>query len=77
MYLGGRVLTMDPGHPEAEAVAVLHGMLVAVGSDDEVLPWSHLDGGASMAHLARERDAAREIIAAEAPDEGSANRQEG
>jgi radical SAM superfamily enzyme YgiQ (UPF0313 family) len=28
-------------------------------ADDEVLPWDHLDGGASHEHLARERDLAR------------------
>jgi hypothetical protein len=30
--------------------------------DDEVLPWSHIDGGATPEHLARERDASREAI---------------
>ena len=35
---------------------------------DEVLPWSHLDGGASAGTLARERDAMREALAA-GPDE--------
>jgi radical SAM family uncharacterized protein len=28
-------------------------------ADDEVLPWSHIDGGATVAHLAKSRDAAR------------------
>ena len=33
---GGNVATLDPGRPEAEAVAVLGERIVAVGSDDEV-----------------------------------------
>jgi radical SAM family uncharacterized protein len=33
-------------------------------ASDEVLPWSHLDGGAPAGTLARERDAMREALAA-------------
>jgi len=33
--------------------------------DDEVLPWSHIDGGATPEALARERDLAREALAEE------------
>src|SRR5262245_60591495 len=34
---GGNVLTMDPGQPRAEAVAIARGRFVAVGSDSDVL----------------------------------------
>ena len=36
MILTGRVITMDPGRPEAEAVGVRDGRIEAVGSADEV-----------------------------------------
>jgi predicted amidohydrolase YtcJ len=35
-FLGGRVLTMDPVRPEATAVLLRDGRVVAVGDDDEV-----------------------------------------
>lgn len=35
---GGRVVTVDEGRPEAEAVAVRDSILVAVGSDKEIEP---------------------------------------
>jgi len=31
----GRVVTMDPARPEASAVAIRHGRVVAVGADAE------------------------------------------
>jgi hypothetical protein len=34
---GGTVLTLDPARPEARAVAVRGGVIVAVGSDEEIL----------------------------------------
>ena len=34
-----RIWTVDPTHPEAEAVAVLNGRIVAVGSDADVEAW--------------------------------------
>ncbi len=33
---GGKVVTMDPAHPEAAAVAVAGDTIVAVGSDDDI-----------------------------------------
>lgn len=36
---GGRVLTLDPQHPEAEAVAVANGKILAVGTDAELKPF--------------------------------------
>lgn len=37
VYHGGRFYTLDPAQPRAQALAVLHGRIVAVGSDEEVL----------------------------------------
>ncbi|MDR7433333.1 MAG: amidohydrolase [Armatimonadota bacterium] len=37
VYHGGRFYTLDPAQPRAQAVAVLYGRIVAVGSDEEVL----------------------------------------
>ena len=34
---GGPILTMEPSHPRAEAIAIAGGCIVAVGSKDEVL----------------------------------------
>ena len=36
VFLNGRVLTMDAGHPEVEAVAVAGDRILVVGSDNEV-----------------------------------------
>jgi predicted amidohydrolase YtcJ len=36
VFSGGRVLTMDPARPEAEAVAVREGRILATGSEAEV-----------------------------------------
>ncbi|MFI8992307.1 amidohydrolase [Streptomyces antimycoticus] len=47
---GGRVFTADPARPWAEAVAVLGDRIVAVGSDNDVLPWA--DSGAEIIELA-------------------------
>ena len=33
---GGRVITMDPSSPSAEAVAVRNGRIMAVGTSDEI-----------------------------------------
>ncbi|WP_394836563.1 amidohydrolase [Pendulispora rubella] len=35
----GRIFTADPEHPEAQALAISHGRVVAVGSDAEVQPF--------------------------------------
>jgi predicted amidohydrolase YtcJ len=39
VLLGGKVVTVDPRRPTAEAVAVRGGRIVAVGSDKEVSPF--------------------------------------
>ncbi len=36
VLLGGRVMTVDPDHPEAEAVAVRNGRIAAVGTTAEI-----------------------------------------
>ena len=36
ILINGNVITMDPNKPRAEAVAVLHGKIVAVGTSDEI-----------------------------------------
>src|SRR5579864_2716761 len=36
-----RVLTMDPAQPEAQAVAIGGGRILAVGSDDAMLAWQN------------------------------------
>ena len=36
---GGRVLTLEPSQPEAEAVAIAGGRIAAVGSAADVAPW--------------------------------------
>jgi predicted amidohydrolase YtcJ len=36
VLLGGKIVTVDPSRPEAEALAARDGRIVAVGSDDEV-----------------------------------------
>ncbi len=36
---GGRVVTLDPARPEAEALAIEGDRIVAVGRDDEIAPW--------------------------------------
>ena len=36
LLYGGRVLTLDPHHPEAEAVAIKDGKILAIGSDGEL-----------------------------------------
>jgi len=39
VLLGGKIVTVDPSRPEAEALAARDGRIVAVGSDDEVRAW--------------------------------------
>ncbi|MGE0681812.1 MAG: amidohydrolase [Candidatus Binatia bacterium] len=41
---GGRILTLDPQRPEAEAVAVTNGRILAIGTEDELRPFfsSHM-----------------------------------
>lgn len=39
VLLGGKVWTGNPRQPEAEAVAIRDGRIVAVGSDREIRPW--------------------------------------
>jgi hypothetical protein len=39
VLLNGRIATVDENRPEAEAMAVRGGLLVAVGNDDEVRPY--------------------------------------
>ena len=36
VLLGGRVVTVDPAHPEAEAIAVRNGRIAALGSTGEI-----------------------------------------
>lgn len=36
LFRGGRILTLDPDRPEAEALAVVDGRIAAVGDEDEV-----------------------------------------
>jgi len=36
LLTGGRIKTMDPANPMAEAVAIINGVVVAVGSTAEV-----------------------------------------
>jgi len=36
---GGKILTMDSNHPQAQALAVSGDTIVAVGTDDEIAPW--------------------------------------
>lgn len=36
---GGKILTMDSNHPQAQAMAVAGDTIVAVGTDDEVASW--------------------------------------
>ena len=38
LLYGGRILTLDLQHPEAEAVAVANGKILAVGTEDELRP---------------------------------------
>lgn len=37
VYHGGRFYTLDPAQPRVQALAVLHGRIVAAGSDEEVV----------------------------------------
>ncbi len=46
IWTGGRVMTMDPARPWAEALAVKDGRLIAVGSDSDV---AHLAGPGTTA----------------------------
>jgi len=39
IFVGGDVITMDDGHPTAEAVAISGGNIAAVGSKDDVMAW--------------------------------------
>ena len=43
VLLGGRIVTLDPDRPEAEAVAVLDGRITAVGSEEEIREWIAVD----------------------------------
>ena len=36
---GGTIVTLDPGRPRVEALAVAGGVVVAVGGDDEIREW--------------------------------------
>lgn len=38
VILGGNIITVDPAHPRAQAIAVKFDRIVAVGQDDEVRP---------------------------------------
>jgi predicted amidohydrolase YtcJ len=38
IYTGGHILTMDDGQPTVEALAIAGGKILAVGSNDEVMP---------------------------------------
>ncbi len=37
IYYGGAIITIDDKHPEAEAIAIKGGMIIAVGTKDDVL----------------------------------------
>jgi predicted amidohydrolase YtcJ len=39
IFRNGVILTMDRSRPSAEACAVKHGRILAVGSNDEIAPW--------------------------------------
>jgi predicted amidohydrolase YtcJ len=39
IYTGGAILTMDEANPRAEAIAVDDGVIVAVGSEADVMAW--------------------------------------
>ena len=39
VFLARKIITMDPGWPEASAVAVRDGRILSVGSLDELRPW--------------------------------------
>src|ERR1700677_3246118 len=39
VFVAKKVITMDPGWPEATAVAVRDGKILSVGSLDELKPW--------------------------------------
>jgi predicted amidohydrolase YtcJ len=43
VFLARKIITMDPGWPEATAVAVRAGRILSVGSLDDLKPW--LEGG--------------------------------
>ncbi|MGV2434777.1 MAG UNVERIFIED_CONTAM: hypothetical protein LVT10_07750 [Anaerolineae bacterium] len=36
------IITLDPAHPHATALAIHNGRILAVGNDDEILPSPHL-----------------------------------
>ena len=48
-FVNGHVVTLDPSVPEASALAVSQGLIVAVGADEEVL--RHGSGGAEVVDL--------------------------
>ncbi len=76
----GRVVTMDPQERVAQALAIRDGRIVAVGTDDDVLPLAasgteliDLDGrtalpGLTDCHVHLATDAARGAVAAEVRD---------
>ncbi|HEX2010944.1 MAG TPA: amidohydrolase, partial [Roseateles sp.] len=49
----GRITTLDPGRPEATAIALKAGVVMAVGSDAEISKLA--DGGTRIVDLARRR----------------------
>jgi predicted amidohydrolase YtcJ len=49
IFLGGPILTMEDGAPRAEALAVKDGVILAVGSEDEVM--SHRGDGTLVTDL--------------------------
>lgn len=39
VFVAQKIITMDPGWPEATAVAVRDGKIISVGSLDDLKPW--------------------------------------
>ena len=45
VYVARKVITMEPGLPDATAVAVAEGRIVGVGSEDSLQSWIDQRGG--------------------------------
>jgi len=39
VFTAKKIITMDPGRPEAEAIAVLDGRVLSTGSLESMKPW--------------------------------------
>lgn len=40
VFVGGHLITMDPDHPDAQAIAVLGDTILAVGSDQDIMAYA-------------------------------------